>query len=291
MFYSKLNNLFTGVFLLISSFAITSSISAHEMWIEPLKFSVKPQDKIYAHEKVGQNFKGNSYSYLASSFEQFNITEGSKTRPIKSRLGDKPVVQELVTEEGLVILSAISTGSKLVYETREKFENFIKTEKLDWVFDAHKKRGLPEKGFTEVFRRYPKSLIKVGHGKGDDQVLGLPLEWVVETNPYTSEGNIKARLLWQGKAFANSHVSVFNKTYETNDHKSENYQLSTPKVKEVIKTELVTDDEGRVEIPRGNGGIFLINAVRMIEPSEVTAKETGAVWESLWASMTYEISD
>ena len=99
------------MFLLISSFHNKNIIlrSAHEMWIEPLKYSVQPlKNKIYAHEKVGQNFKGNkSYSYLASSFEQFNITVGSKTRPIKSRLGDKPVVQELVTEEGLVILCAI----------------------------------------------------------------------------------------------------------------------------------------------------------------------------------------
>jgi uncharacterized GH25 family protein len=259
------------------------------MWIEPLKFSIEPQKKIYAHEKVGQNFKGNSYSYLASSFEQFNITEGGKTRPIKSRLGNKPAVQERVDNEGLVILSAISTPSELTYETREKFEKFIKSEKLDWVFEAHKKRGLPEKGFVEVFRRYPKSLIKVGNGKGEDQVLGLPLEWVVETNPYTTEGNIKARLLWQGKPFANSHVSVFNKVSPKVKDKNLNLASKQPKNIKVIKTELSTDEEGRVEIPRADGGIFLINAVRMIEPSEVTAKKTGAVWESLWASMTYEI--
>ena len=57
----------------------------------------------------------------------------------------------------------------------------------------------------------------------------------------------------------------------------------------MIKTELHTDEEGRVEIPRANGGIFLINAVRMIQPNEETAQQTGAVWESLWASTTYEI--
>ena len=51
------------------------------------------------------------------------------------------------------------------------------------------------------------------------------------------------------KRLPNSHVSVFNKTYETNDHKSENIQLSIPKVKEVIKTELTTDEE-RVELER-----------------------------------------
>ena len=281
------------IFLLVTSFVVATTLmtfaNAHEMWIEPIRFSVKPGEKIYANEKVGQNFKGNSYSYLASSFEQFDITEAGKTRPIQSRLGDKPSVHETVTTDGLVILSAISTPSELVYETREKFDFFIKSEKLDWVFDAHKKRGLPEKGFKEVYRRYPKSLVKVGNGNGDDQVLGLPFEWVVETNPYTTNANIKARLFWQGEPLANYYVSVFNKVYETKDPDSKVFQLTDPKIKEMIKTELRTDEDGRVEIPRGNGGVFLINAVKMIEPGEDAAEKTGAVWESLWASATYEI--
>ena len=281
------------VFFLVALFAASTIVtlaSAHEMWIEPLRFSIKTGEKIYANEKVGQNFKGNSYSYLASSFEQFNLTENGKTRPIQSRLGDKPAVHEQVTTEGLAILSAISTPSELVYETRDKFEFFIKTEKLDWVFDAHKKRGLPETGFKEVYRRYTKSLVKVGDGKGDDQVLGLPFEWVIESNPYTSkEENITARLLWQGKPLANYYVSVFNKIYETKDPGSNVLQIANPKIKEMIKTELHTNEDGRVEIPRANGGIFLINAVRMIEPNDETAQQTGAVWESLWASATYEI--
>lgn len=284
MFGSILNKLFDNsvrrnrsmilkVVLLLSA----SNSYAHEMWIEPVKFSVQPQDTIYAHEKVGQNFKGNEYSYLASSYKQFNITEGDTTRPIKSRLGDVPVVREVATEEGLLILSAITSGTELNYETREKFDEFIKAEGLDWVFEAHKKRGLPEKGFTEIYSRNPKALIKVGHGKGSDRALGLPLEWVVETNPYTSDEGIKAQLLWQGEAFPNAHVNVFNKP----KHDSLTEEMS--------KTELITDEQGRVVIPRGNGGLFLINSVRMIEPSKEKAEKTGAVWESIWASVTYEI--
>jgi len=56
-----------------------------------------------------------------------------------------------------------------------------------------------------------------------------------------------------------------------------------------IRTSLSTDEHGRVEIPQANGGAFLINAVQMIEPSEKVRNETGAVWESLWASVTYEL--
>ena len=117
-----------------------------------------------------------------------------------------------------------------------------------------------------------KSLVKVGHGKGQDKVFGLPFEWVVETNPYTtSSSNITARLLWQGKAFSNAHVSIFNKIDN-----------------QLIKTELTTDKEGRIAIPRAKGGVFLINAVNMVEPSEKVKVDTSAVWESIWTSLTYE---
>ena len=254
-----------------------SQANAHEMWIEPLNFTVKLDKKVFADEKVGQNFKGNSYSYLASSYDRFDITEAGKTRPIKSRLGDKPALQETVSKDGLLILSAISSGSELVYDTQQKFETFIKSERLDWVFEEHKKRGLPAKGFKEIFIRYPKSLVKVGTGKGKDKRLDLPFEWVLETNPYTSDKAIKAKLYWQGKELANSPVNVFNRS--KTDKKS----------KDMIKTELLTDAKGRIEIPRARGGLFLINSVKMIEPSKNTSLKTDAVWESHWASMTYEI--
>jgi hypothetical protein len=51
----------------------------------------------------------------------------------------------------------------------------------------------------------------------------------------------------------------------------------------------MTDAEGRVEIPRAKGGMFLINAVQMIEAPSIMVKERDAVWESHWASMTWFI--
>ena len=184
-----------------------------------------------------------------------------------------PAISELVEKEGLAILSAVTTPSTVTYETWEKFSNFIKSKELDWVFYAHKKRNLPEENFAESYRRYAKSLIKVGHGKGNDRALGLLFEWVLITNPYTSkEGAIKAQLLWQGKPHTNAHVSIFNRIGD-----------------ELIKSHLTTDSQGRVEIPRAKGGKFLINAVQMLEATKEMTKDNGAVWDSRWASITYEL--
>ncbi len=251
----------------------STSVFAHEFWLEPINFKVEAGKKIRAHEKVGQDFKGNKYSYLSTSYESLNLTLGNKTRAVKSRLGDLPAISEQVEAEGLAILSAVTTPSEVTYETWNKFSNFLNNKDLQWVFDEHKKRGLPTKNFTESYRRYGKSLIKVGHGKGDDQALGLLFEWVIETNPYTNKtGPIKAQLLWREKPYANALVSVFNRVG-----------------KELIKTKLKTNSEGKVEIPRAKGGKFLINAVKMLEASKQLTKEKGVVWDSRWASVTYEI--
>lgn len=255
---------------------LVNQVNAHEMWIEPVKYQIKKGDTIYAHEKVGQNFKGNQYSYLNTSYEKLDISTNNKTHPVHSRIGDLPAIHEVAKEEGLTILSAVTTVSDIRYETWEKFKHFIHSKELDWVLIKHKERGLPSKGFAEAYQRFPKALVKVGSGKGEDKALGMTLEWVVETNPYTTprteKGVIKARLLWKGKPLKYTHVGVFNRVDG-----------------QFIRTSLSTDEHGRVEIPQANGGAFLINAVQMIEPSEKVRNETGAVWESLWASVTYEL--
>ena len=262
------------VFLLVS----TSQLSAHEFWLEPINYKIEVGKALRAHEKVGQEFKGNKYAYLASSYESLDLTIGDKSRAVKSRLGDMPAVSEVVNEEGLAILSAVTTPSDVTYKTWEKFSDFIKSKGLDWVLAEHKKRKLPENNFTESYRRYAKSVIKVGHGKGSDRALGLTFEWVLETNPYSSSKNgddkaIKAQLLWKGKPHPDAYVTVFNKLNG-----------------EIIKSELITDSEGRVEIPRAKGGQFLVNAVRMMVAPDKMKAEKNAIWESRWASITYEIN-
>ena len=254
---------------------------SHEFWLEPINYRVEVGKPIKVHEKVGQDFKGNKYVYLPSSYQFLKLTLDDKTVAVKSKLGDLPAVNEVVEGEGLMILSAETTPLDVTYEKWEKFESFIKNKGLDWVLEKHKTRKLPKKNFVESYRRFAKTLVKLGHGKGNDRALGLGFEWVVETNPYTSKDTpIKAQLLWKGEPHPHAHVGVFNR-YLNSDSKMGKSEL--------IKTELITDAEGRVEIPRAKGGQFLINAVQMIEAPEEMAKSKGAVWETHWASVTYAL--
>ncbi len=254
------------------------------MWLEPTRFEISKGDKLLAHEKVGQKFKGNKYAYLESSYEKLNYTINGKTYPLSPRLGSLPAVQAVIEEEGLLVLSAMTTRSKLIYKDRDIFDKFLKAEGLEWVFEAHSKRGLPEIGFTEVYRRFPKSLVKVGNGFGQDKALGLPLEWVALTNPYQVKDTIELQLLWQGKPYAGVKVNVFNKIH------NESNTFSVKKaVDEVIQTEHATNEKGILSLSLRQNSEYLINAVKMIEPDAETADKYNAVWESLWASMTFKV--
>ncbi len=262
---------------------VSQNASAHEMWLEPVDFEIAKGDKLLAHEKVGQNFKGNKYAYLDSSYEQLNITINGVTRSLKPRLGSLPAVQAVIDEEGLLVLYAITNRSKLTYKDRKIFDKFLEAEGLEWVVKAHKERGLPKIGFTEVYRRFPKSLVKVGKGLGQDKPMGLPLEWVALTNPYQVKDSIKLQLLWQGKPFAGAKVNVFNRI------RPETGKSLTVRAGEVIQTEYYTNEKGILTLSLRQDSVYLINAVKMIQPEDRIRQEYGAVWESLWASMTFEV--
>ena len=260
-----------GILLLLA--ALSRTALAHEFWIEPVRFEIAPGGLLQANVRVGQEMTGDALYYIPQVFERFDLTVDDATRPVASRTGDNPAVNEIVDANGLLVISYVSTDSQLTYSEPEKFEYFLEYEGIGWVKTAHEKRGLPAFGFKEAYQRFAKSLVKVGDGHGGDRALGLAFELVVESNPYTDrDSDVVAQLLWQGNPFPHAQVNVFRR------HAGR-----------VSRTHVITDTAGRVSIPRfGAPGVYLLNAVHMVEPPP---NDAGVVWKSLWASTTFELSD
>jgi len=258
--------------MLLSSVSLTAS--AHEFWLEPLNFKVEQGENIQAHIKVGQGLDGDTYAFFPANFERFDLTVSDNTSPLANRFAQKPAVDQSAKSEGLHILTYQSRPSKLRYDKREIFEKFLKAEGIEWVLKEHEKRKIPPLDFTELFKRFAKSLIKVGDGKGQDRLMGLPFEWVVLTNPYTEPAlkTVTAQLFFDGKPFGESAVNVFIRR----DGK-------------VSQVQLKTDKEGKVDVSVADGGLFLINAVHMVIPEGEVARQSKAAWMSLWASTTFMV--
>lgn len=258
--------------------AVATCANAHEFWIEPARFTVVESDPIVADLRVGQYFKGDSQVLYPYKFVSFDVIDTAGSRPITGRLGDLPAVNIQTERPGLHVLAYRSTPSSVAYSDFEQFQSFARKHGAGWAIDEHLRRDLPMTDIKEAYTRYAKSLVQVGDGGGRDRAVGMPLELVAETNPYAGkeDADVAVRLLWRDQGYADAQITVFRKFVGC----------------EATSTTVRTDAEGRVTIPVESGGRFLLNAVHMMEPSVETRQRIRDVeWESLWASLTYELPE
>ncbi|MDJ0627848.1 MAG: DUF4198 domain-containing protein [Rhodobacter sp.] len=259
---------------LIAALAVSGPPAlAHEFWISPQTYSVEPEAQIIAHIRVGQKFEGSAYSFIPQKFARFDLVSGESVIPVEGRIGDRPALAMAAPGDGLVTVVHQTTDIFLSYRDAEKFVNFCNEKDFTWVLDEHKARGLPETGFRERYSRYAKSLVAVGTGAGADREVGMETEIVALANPYTDDldGGLPVRVLYRGQPRADVQVEIFAKAPDGT----------------VEATKTRTDDAGLAAIPADPGIEYLVDAVvmRALEP----VAENDPVWESLWASLTYQV--
>ena len=249
---------------------------AHEFWIEPLDYRIGAGDALVAHLRVGSDYKGNALSYFPTQFRNFDWSDATGTTPIPGRIGDRPAVDFVPESGGLIILSHVSTDAKLTWRERERFDHFVLAHDMGWVLESHAERGLPEVGFSEAYTRYVKSLVSVGDGAGQDRRIGLLIELVALANPYTDDisAGLPVSLVFQDAPLPDTKIDLF-------------YRSPTG---EVSRADVTTDAQGLALMPNLGAGEYMINVVHMVIPLQAETERTGAVWHSLWASLTYEIS-
>ncbi|MEO0361557.1 MAG: DUF4198 domain-containing protein [Pseudomonadota bacterium] len=255
-------------------FAATAA-AGHEFWIEPLDYEVAVGEPIEATLKNGEDFKGSTYPYLDELFTRFELFTRDGAAPVAGRRGDNPAVNVKAATGGLHVFVYESRMYDLTYREFEKFENFLRSKKLDWALEAHAEKGFPTDRVKETYYRYPKALVKVGSGAGRDERTGQPFELVAEINPYSAaaKDGVRVRLYLEGAPFPGADVQIF--------HFPEGAD-------EAAKAHATTDATGRATIPVFDGGPFLVNATHL-RPPRPEGEAKGAHWESLWATMTYAL--
>lgn len=253
-----------------------SAAGAHEFWIEPRASRLAPGGLLEAELRVGSQLNGDAFPYLPGRFRSFVVVDGGGPRPVRATIGDLPAVRMPAGGPGLVRLVYHSLPSELRHDDFSKFADYAREEGLDDLVPRHRRRGLPETGFIELFSRCAKALVAVGAGAGEDRPVGLPLEIVVETNPYrvSPADPVVVRLLRRGAALPGAQVSVF--------HRRPDGGLEVRRLR--------ADANGRAPVAAG-AGFFLISAVQIEEPDPALAARTGAAWHSYWASATFTRGD
>ncbi|KMK68150.1 DUF4198 domain-containing protein [Puniceibacterium sp. IMCC21224] len=249
--------------------------AAHEFWISPQNYQVAEAAPLMADLRVGQSMQGSTYAYVPPNFRRFEVAFGDTVLPVEGRAGDKPALNMTVPGDGLAVVVHVTRDYSLTWTEWEKFQSFCEHKDIAWALARHKERGLSENNIGETYSRHAKSLIAVGDGAGADREMGLLTEIVANANPYTDDlsDGFPVQVLYEGKPRADTQIELFAKAPDG-----------------TVETAMYrTDAQGRAVLTVLPGYEYLVDSVvmREIEP----ATQYDAVWESLWASLTFRVPD
>ncbi len=256
---------------------VVSQASAHEMWLEPLDYQPAADSRIGVHIVNGQKFKGIRHAYIPRNFKTFVVINASQVLPVESRIGSMPALKQKALGDGLHVVAYQSEPDTVTYAKFKKFQAFADHKDFASIWARHLERGLPEGNFREIYTRFSKALIGAGSGMGEDRRLGLETEFVALDNPYTGDlrDGFRVQLFYGGKVRTNAQVEMFERLHD----------------EEATITMHRTDVHGIATLPIRPGHDYMIDAVVLRQPDAETAKESAAVWESLWANMTFSVPD
>jgi uncharacterized GH25 family protein len=252
-------------------FFAAASLLAHDFWIEPSTFRPAVGASVGIALRVGEGFRGDPVPRTPERIVRFVLVSQSRETPIEGVPAHDPAGVARISEPGLQIVGYRSNTSKVELEA-EKFEQYLKEEGLESIVAERARRGESQKPSREIYSRCAKALISSGGGagrSGHDRALGFTLELVPEKNPYALRpgSSIPFRLEHRGRPLAGALVVALNRD-------APEKRLSAR-----------TDARGGVSFVLARPGAWLVKAVHMVP----APPDSGADWESLWASLTFEV--
>jgi uncharacterized GH25 family protein len=245
---------------------------AHDFWIEPSTWRPAAGALVSVGLRVGEGFQGDAVPRKNTRIERFVLVTSAGETAIVGLDGAEPAGSVRVPAEGIHVIGYRSKPAAITLEAA-KFEAYLKEEGLDHVIAWRKEKGESERAGKEVYSRCAKAILAAGKApkEGFDRVLGFSLELVPVADPRLTAPGAKCpvRLLHGGKPLAGVLVVAMRK--------------GAP----AARREARTDAEGRVSLPLDAAGTWLVKAVHMVR----TPAGTEADWESLWASLTFEVPE
>lgn len=259
------------VFLSMFLLAAASAGLAHEFWIEPKEYQAQSGASLVADLRNGQKFSGIALGYFSSNIARFDLIQAGRVAPVQGRMGDVPALDTAAPGDGLLVIVHQTTPATLTYAKWAKFQAFATHKDFPNIRARHEARGLPVDGFTETYTRYAKALVGIGHSRGADAATGIETEFVALSNPYVDDpvAGFAVQLLYQNAPRADAQIEVFDRSPQGS----------------VVITLLRTDTQGRATIPVRPGHRYLLDAVVLRQPTG----DGKAVWETLWAALSFAV--
>ena len=234
---------------------LATSAYAHDFWIEPSTFRPAPGSVVMLRLRVGQDMVGDPVARDPNLIERFTSIGRSGETPVYGHDGGDPA--GMLRVDGATVIVYRSRGT-LLQLPNDKYEQFVRDEGLESL------RPRVTFPWRESFSRCAKALLG-----GADRRVGLRLELIAEKDPYALApgAQLPLRLEFEGHPLEGALVTAINE-----DDPAQRIRQRT-------------DRHGRTTLMLPRSGMWMVKAVHVIP----AAKGAPAPWESLWASLTFEL--
>ena len=236
---------------------------AHEFWIDGTLVQENATELLALDLKVGQNLDGLSLPYIPDTIERFEWVDGGNGA-ISGNLGETPAARVAVDPHLGAVIFHRTAPRKLLHRDWSKFLDYLTTEGLTGIAEAHERRGLPRTGFSETYTRHAKFVLITPDSRTvQDRYLGSPVEIVLDA--VQKDGR---------DVMIRGHVIENNRPAER--------QLTAFYIGSngIAVRRTVPTREGAFALAIPPTGPVLLNAVAM-SPTDTSE----ASWHSDWASM------
>ncbi len=245
-------------------------LQAHEFWMQPDKYTYAIGEMAQINFMVGENFVGERWNTSAHRLLRLDHYAGDNQEELLNKVntGAGRNLEVRLVQRGthLFVLQSNNAFSEL---EAEKFNDYLKEDGLDEVYDHRKNTNTLDKPAKEYYSRCAKLLLQSGIAPDEtySRVAGLPLEIIPLQNPYRlKQGDeMSFKVLYEGKPLPFALVKVWNR-----------------KNNNTILQDIYTQKDGIITTRLGNTGSWMISSVKM-----VPSKEEGAEWQSYWASLVF----
>lgn len=241
---------------------LAAPAAAHDFWIEPSSFRPAPGERVAVRLRVGEHMQGDPVPRDPGRIERFAAVGPAGEAEVAGVPGSDPAGWVSPAGPGLHWLVFDSNPASLE-QAGPKFDRYLGEEGLERIRELRKGAG----PVREIYSRCAKSLIRVGDGSaGYDRALGLELELIPEKDPYSLKPGeaLPVRLLYRGEPLDGALVVA----------------MASPEARVAART-----SGGRASLVLDRPGLWLVKAVHMVR----APGGSGAEWESLWASLTFEL--
>lgn len=213
---------------------------------------------------VGDDFQGEPVPRNDPRIELFVIREAAGERPVIGMHGHDPA-GTVSHVKGHAIVAYRNRPMRHANMTPAKFEAYLREEGLEHVIAARKRRSEQRTPGREIYSRSAKVYLS-GEGSAArlNEVFGFRFELTPETDPY-GKGPLRMRVRFDGNPVRDILVTAM--------HRGSGESLTAR-----------SDERGLVTLPVERPGVWLVKAVHMFEAPEAS----GADWESIWATLTFE---